>query len=103
RERELVGEMARERGLGRDKSFEIVVAAIASAGADAGPLRIAGRIGGARRWLRRWRRVVGKHVVEVGVEPILDGGAARFQLLVRPIAGLRIAGLRIAGERLGGR
>ena len=64
REQKLVGEMAGERGLGRDERLEIIVAVVAPAGADAGPFRIGGRLG-RRVVARGWRRagVLGKHVV----------------------------------------
>ena len=37
RQRKLLGEMIGERQLGRDEGFQIVVAVLAPAGADAGP------------------------------------------------------------------
>ena len=48
-ERQLLAQPVRQRGLGGNESFEIVVAVLAAAGADAGPFRIARRaLRGAR-------------------------------------------------------
>ena len=90
RERELLGQMIGERRLGRDEGFEIVVAVLAPAAADAGPFRIGRRLlgGGARR---RGRGIVGKDVVEVGVEPVLDRGPAGLQILADPVAAAAVA------------
>ena len=83
--RELFGEVVGERALRRREGFEIVVPAIATAAPDRRPL-------GRRRKLARGRprRRLGavgrKHVLQIGVEPLLDRGAAGFQVLAQPIA-----------------
>ena len=90
-ERHLLGEMAGERGLLGDEGLEIVVAVGAAAGTDTGPFRIGGRLrlGLARR---PRRALVGKHIFEAGVEPLLDGLAAGLQAILHPIV---VAGLLV--------
>ncbi len=71
--RQLFGEMAAQRDLGGDKGFEIVAVVVGGAAAPFG-------VGGRRRVLRGPRGgfggLFGKHVVEAGVEGLLDLGAA---------------------------
>src|SRR5258708_39085545 len=65
--------MAAQRDLGGDKGFEIVAVIVGSAAAPFG-------VGGRRRILRGARGglggLLGKHVVEAGIEGLLDLGAA---------------------------
>ena len=71
--RQLFGEMAAERHLGGDEGFEVVAVVVGGAAAPFG-------IGGRRRILRGARgglgRLLGKHVVEGGIQRLLDLGAA---------------------------
>jgi hypothetical protein len=101
REQKLVGEMARQRRLGGDEGFEVVVAAVAAAGADSGPLRIGGRLLGVRPLGRR-RRIVGKDVLKIGVEIALHRRAAGLQLVAEPVARLggRLAAGAVRSRRL---
>ena len=66
RERKLLTQMIGQCRLGGHEGFQIVVAVLAAAGADAGPFRVGGRL-----VLRRTRRRLGsvrKHVLDAGVE-----------------------------------
>ena len=78
--RQLFGEMAAERDLGGDEGFEIVAVVVGGAAAPFG-------VGGRRRILRGARggfgRLLGKHVVEAGIEGLLDLGAAA-EIAVQP-------------------
>jgi len=71
--RQLFGEMTAERDLGRDKGLQIVALVVGSAAAPFG-------VRGRRRVLRIPRgglgRLLGKHVVQAGIERLLDLGAA---------------------------
>jgi hypothetical protein len=73
RERQLLGEVIGERGLGRDEGFEIVLA-VSTAGAGAGPFGIAGR-GLAVRARARRIGVGGRNVFEIGDRALAHGGA----------------------------
>ena len=84
RQRKLLGEMIGQRRLGRHEGFQIVVAVLAPAIADAGPFRRTHRLVGARA-LRRLAGVVGKFVFEIGAEPLFDGAAAGLQAFVDPV------------------
>ncbi len=79
--RQLFGEMAAERNLGGDKGFEVVSLVVGGAAAPFG-------VGGRRRILRGprggFRRLLGKHVVEAGVERLLDLGAAA-EVAIQPL------------------
>ena len=79
--RQLFGEMAAERHLGGDEGFQIVVVVVGGAAAPFG-------VGGRRRILRGTRggfgRLLGKDVVERGVEGLLDLGAAA-EVAVQPV------------------
>ena len=107
RQRQLAGQMVGERRRGRHEGLQIVIAILAAAAADAGPVRRSrGRIrAGARAGLAR---VVGKFVFEIGAEPLLDRAAADLQVLVDAVRGAanvpgRIAlAVELRGDRLGG-
>ena len=91
--RQLFGEMAAEGDFGGDKGFQIVVVVVRRAAA---PFGIGGGRGILRRPGGRFRGLLGKDVVERGVQRLLDFGAAA-EIAVQPVflAGLELAGLKI--------
>ena len=106
RKHKLFGEMIGERGFSRHERFQIVVAVRISAATSAVPLRVGRRLRGAR--VRGGLAgVVGEYVFKVGAEPVLDRGAADFEVAVDPVAGLALIldggwgfGLLFGGSRL---
>ena len=86
RQRQLAGQMIGESRRGRYEGLQIVIAILAAAAADTGPVgRSRGRIRtGPRAGLAR---VVGKFVFEIGAEPLLDRAAADLQVLVDAVRG----------------
>ena len=107
RQRQLPGQMIGERRRGRHEGLQIVIAVLAAAAADTGPVRRGrGRIRtGPRAGLAR---IVGKFVFEIGAEPLLDRAAAGLQAFVDAVRGAadvhgRIAlAVELRGDRLGG-
>jgi hypothetical protein len=103
-ERELFAQPIRQRGFRRHEGFEVELAVVAAAGADAGPFRIAARrVGGA---LAARRGVIGNRgVVDVVLGALRFGLAARLAVAAVPnltglgrlVGGLRAVG---AGRRL---
>ena len=95
--RKLLGQVIGERRLRRHEGLEIVVAVLAPARADAGPFRIGGGL--ARRRTLRGASASGKHVLDAGVEGILDRRGA-VHVGLRPFGFLRrrrlAGGLRLA-------
>ena len=91
--RQLLGEMAAEGDFGGDKGFQIVVVVV---GCAAAPFGVGGRRGILRRPGGRFRGLLGKDVVERGVERLLDFGAGA-EIAVQPVflAGLELAGLEL--------
>ena len=91
--------MIGQRPLGRHEGFQIVVAVLAPAIADAGPIGGTHRLVGARA-LRRLAGVVGEFVFEIGAEPLFDGAAAGLQAFVDPVGRTVRLGRRIAAAEL---
>ena len=93
-DRHLLGEVIRQFQLRGDEGFEIIVLVIGGAAAPFG-------VGGGRGILRGARgglgRLLGKDVVEAGVERLLDLGAAA-EIAVHP---LFLAGLEALGAASG--
>ena len=79
--RQLLGEMAAERDLGGHEGFKIVAVVIRRAAA---PFGIGGRRGVLRGARGGFGRLLGKHVVEAGVQRLLDLGAAA-EIAVQPL------------------
>ena len=77
--------MSGKRRLRGHKGFQIVFAVAASASANRGPFRIGAGLGLLRSRLSGGA-VIGKYVVEVGIEPRLDR-LTTFQPIVHPIGG----------------
>ena len=77
----LLSEMPGKRCFRRDKCLKIVVAILAGGTADAGPFRM------GRQFHRRHSSlaIVRKHVLEAGVQTVLDGRAAGVQFPAEPI------------------
>ena len=103
-ERQLLAQPIRQRRFRRHEGFEVELAVVAAAGADAGPFRIAARrVGGA---LAARRGVIGNRgVVDVVLGALRFGLAARLAVAAVPnLAGLGrlVGGLRAvgAGRRL---
>src|SRR5204863_2966967 len=67
--RRLLGEMIRQRGLGRDEGFEVVVLVT---GGAAAPFCVGGGRGILRGARRRFRGLLGEHVFEPGIERLFD-------------------------------
>ena len=100
RQRKLLGEMIGQRSLGRHAGFQIVVAVLAPAIADAGPVGRTHRLLDARA-LRLLAAVVGEFVFEIGAEPLFDGAAAGLQVFVDPVGRtVRLGSREIAAAEL---
>ena len=92
--RELFGEVAAERHLGGDKGFQIVVVVV---GGAAAPFGVGGRGGILRHAGGGFGGLLGKDVVERGIQRLLDLGAGA-EVAVQP---LFLAGLEAVAGRTG--
>src|SRR6188472_413259 len=78
--------MVDQRGLHRNEGFEIVVAGVAATGTGRGPVGIARRrlaVGARRRSIG----IGGRHVFEVGTEPLLGHAIMPIRAAVLPVRG----------------
>ena len=94
--RQLFGEMAAKGNLGGDKGFEIVAVVV---GGAAAPFGVGGRRGILRVPRSGLGRLLGKYVVEGGVEGLLDLGATA-EVAIHPffLARLETVAGRAAGH-----